>query len=108
MQKLCPWKIRERFNQLQIAERELQGKLRLVIVDDDDPAPQANQDSGTRSQFVEYWTHQGTLLAKCHRYVRPDGSIGGRGRADPKWLRVGSEIWKPSHDDQSRCQDCQP
>ena len=47
----------------------------------------------TRSKMVEYFDVSGRKVALVHLYRRRDGSIGGRGRPDPKWLRVGSEIW---------------
>ncbi len=47
----------------------------------------------TRSQLVEYFEESGLKVAIVHQYRRRDGSIGGSGRPDPKWLRVGSEIW---------------
>ena len=47
----------------------------------------------TRSQMAEYFDESGRKVAIVHQYRRRDGSIGGKGRPDPKWLRVGSQIW---------------
>src|SRR3990172_4890954 len=52
----------------------------------------------TRSQMVEYFEPSGLKVAIVHQYRRRDGSIGGSGRPDPKWLRVGSEVWTTSDD----------
>ena len=47
----------------------------------------------TRSKMVEYFEESGRKVALVHLYRRRDGSIGGQGLPDPKWLRVGSQIW---------------
>lgn len=44
------------------------------------------------SQTVEYFTKNGQRVARVHQYLRPDGTIGGKGRPDPKWLRLGSWV----------------
>ena len=44
------------------------------------------------SQTVDYLSLDGQLVARVHQYQRPDGSVGGSGRPDPKWLRVGSWV----------------
>jgi hypothetical protein len=33
------------------------------------------------------------MVARCHAYVKPDGSYGGSGHLDPKEVRVGNDIW---------------
>jgi hypothetical protein len=51
------------------------------------PGASASQPPGTLSQLVEYWTTKdGKLvkLATCHRYLRPDGTLGASGLPDPK------------------------
>jgi hypothetical protein len=35
----------------------------------------------------------GTLVADCHQYLRPDGSIGASGKPDPKRLRIGNVVY---------------
>lgn len=52
----------------------------------------------TRSQMVEYFEPSGIKVAIVHQYRRRDGSIGGSGRPDPKWLRVGLEVWTTNDD----------
>jgi len=44
------------------------------------------------SQTVEYFTIDGQRVARVHQYLRPDGTIGGKERPDPKWLRVGGWV----------------
>ena len=40
----------------------------------------------TMSQTINYFTLTGERVARIHQYQRPDGSIGGSGKPDPKWL----------------------
>jgi hypothetical protein len=83
--------MRVQFSILEILQRTESGELRMRI-SEDSPAPvRAGQGPRARSQEVEY-TIEGELLAICHRYVRADGSIGGSGLPDPKWLWVEGQI----------------
>jgi hypothetical protein len=43
---------------------------------------------------AEYFDRHGRRIAVVHRYVRPDGSLGGRGRNDPKLLLHNGVIYK--------------
>ena len=43
----------------------------------------------TRSQSIEYRNGAGHLIAKVHRSLRPDGTLGGLGKPDPKVLIEG-------------------
>jgi hypothetical protein len=61
----------------------------LEAVQTEHPAnPNFGQPSGTLSQIVAYWEVKngkiGAKLAIAHRYLRPDGSLGGSGLPDPK------------------------
>ena len=105
IRKVCPWGLRNRFNESRLAEREDGVTIVTVIVSDAPVSPVANQPAGSRSQFVEYW-EAGILVAKCHRYLGPSGALGASGRPDPKWLLVDGEVWGSLHDDQTHCPDC--
>lgn len=62
----------------------------VEVLVDDRPAPaQADQAPGTRSQLISYRTEEGFELARVHQYLRPDGSLGGSGRPDPKRVLFG-------------------
>jgi hypothetical protein len=106
-QRVCPWIVRERFNRGQYAERASAGHLLLSRIRSEPPAPRVNEPPGTRSEIIEYRDPRTRRrIALVHRYLRPDGSIGGSGRVDPKWLRDSDEILIPSHDDSVTCADC--
>jgi hypothetical protein len=49
-------------------------------------APDSGQQPGTRSQVIAYLDGNGKQVAIVHQYVRPDGTLGGSGRPDPKKL----------------------
>lgn len=103
--KVCPWTIRTQFNAMLLPQQTDRGLVTLTILSDDLAPPGANQVPRTRSQFIEYSDAVGPL-AKCHRYLRPNGTIAGSGLPDPKWLRTSVEVWIPSHLDFERCPDC--
>ena len=46
----------------------------------------------THAQMIRYLDSAGQLLVEVFRYLRPDGTLGGSGRPDPKRLRLGSAI----------------
>lgn len=47
----------------------------------------------TRSQILIYWTTRREPVALVHQYLRPDGSLGASGRADPKRVVVENEVY---------------
>lgn len=54
------------------------------------PAPaKAGQPAGTLTQMVEYFAVDGRMMALVHQYLRPDGTIGGSGRAGPQAATCG-------------------
>jgi hypothetical protein len=63
-------------------EREFQQKIERDV-----PAPpSANEPRGTRSQIITYINAVGQPVALVHQYKRRDGTLGGGGRPDPKFL----------------------
>ena len=70
------------------------GMLRLTVVREGRASSQANQPPGTRSQLLAYSDSNGQVVARVHRYLRPDGSIGASGKPDPKYLLHEGVIYK--------------
>jgi hypothetical protein len=69
----------------------------------DQPGP-SHQLPGTRSQSVPYFL-MGDKIAVCHQYTRPDGSLGGSGKPDPKMLQYqGYQFFV--HSQPCACQTC--
>jgi len=83
--------LRQRFRDLRILERFFSGELDLVINRSSLAHPARGQPPGTLTQRVIYLQGQ-RQMAVCHRYLRPDGTLGASGLPDPKWLRDGDRI----------------
>ena len=95
----CPWILRAIFNDGQYVERAQKGEL-AIIIRDEHPAPAAaRQPAGTIARFLQYVDSTGTLQAMAFHYARPDQAW----KPDPKWIRIDSEILRPSHDDGDTC-----
>jgi hypothetical protein len=78
--------MRKMFNDGGYWEKVKAGELREVIMPHDDrPAPD-HQPPGTRSQMISYRDASDKEIARVHQYLRPDGTLGGRGKPDPKRL----------------------
>src|SRR5688500_7050471 len=83
IKRVSKTQLREIFDRLYLADA-LAGRLDETI-DSEGPAdPRANQPPGTASQRVRYRDADGRSVAVCHRYLRPDGTLGGSGMPDPK------------------------
>lgn len=73
------------FNEGRYVERARSGELTEMIVENRHPtSPKADFPFCTLSQEVIYLDRNDDELAKAHRYVLPNGTIGGGGRPDPK------------------------
>src|SRR5215510_1523130 len=59
-----------------------------------DPPPAVEEPHCTWSQLVEYLDVGGERVMLCHQYMRPDGTLGGSGLPDPKWLLAEGVIYK--------------
>jgi hypothetical protein len=105
VQRVCPWLLRDLFNGLNYDERVRHGELVLRIARRPAPA-KANQPPGTMSTMRKYCDAQGRVFAIAHAYERPDGTFGGSGRPDPKWVRHGDVGLVPSHGDRETCPSC--
>ncbi len=84
--------LRQRFNAGGYAQRLEEGTLRAVLKDEC-RATSRDEPPGTRSQTVADPDEQGQRIVLVHQYLRPDGSIGGSGRPDPKWLLEGGIVY---------------
>lgn len=67
--------------------------LREVILWERHPAqPRASEPHCTRSEIVSYVT-EGVEIARAHRYLRPDGTLGASGKPDPKAFFDGRTLF---------------
>lgn len=84
--------IQEVFNSGQFWERARSGQLTERVTRNSHANPiRSGQPFCSRSQLVVYYSAD-DAIAWVHQYLRPDGSLGGSGRPDPKRLVIGSEI----------------
>jgi len=80
------WDLRKIFNEDRYTERGESGELRVEIKRSRKVLTDKvrNWVPGTLSQEVRYYDQDGLLLAKAHRYLRPDGKLAASGLIDPK------------------------
>jgi hypothetical protein len=79
--------LRNLFNQANYWGQVQSGELSATVEKSKHPAPPAaNQPFCTSSQIVYYWDGSGQRVAVVHQYLKADGTIGGSGRPDPKYL----------------------
>ena len=48
----------------------------------------------TRSQILRCANDDGRIIARVHRYLRTDGTLGASGKPDPKYLLIEGVIYK--------------
>lgn len=108
VQEICPVILRYAFNGGQYHQRSERSELLRTDGTRQRPAPVAmNEPAGTLSGIFEYRLQDGTLVARAHRYLRSDGSLGGSGRPDPKWLLAGEvALVVPPSDVAHLCDAC--
>jgi len=70
------------------------GELAAVVISQRHPDPPLGREPlCTWSQMVALRDRMGTAHAHLHRYLRPDGTVGLSGKADPKRLLLGGEVF---------------
>jgi len=83
------------FNDDQYRERTQTGELRAVVERSRHPAlPLAREPFCTQSQEVSYYDADGNEVARVHQYIRLDGSIGLKGKPDPKRLLKDGVLYR--------------
>lgn len=83
------------FNAAELDKRVAAGEISIDIVKSRPAPPRANQPPGTLSQMIAYRDKDGTELAAAHRYLKPDGTLGGSGQADPKSMMKDGILYRP-------------
>jgi hypothetical protein len=92
-ERVSPEEIRGIFNAAGLEKDVEQGKLNELLVEDGHPSPRrSGEPFCTRSQILVYMDPDGREIARVHRYLRPDDSIGASGRPDPKAVRVQDTV----------------
>jgi hypothetical protein len=88
--RITPQEMRKLFNDNGFLEKVKRGELIESVRADRHPSlPLANEPWCTRSQEISYIeVSSNEEVARVHRYLRTDGSIGLSGRPDPKRLSL--------------------
>jgi hypothetical protein len=86
--------LRRLFNEAGYWEQVNTGLLREVAMKERHPSPEpSGEPACTRSQMISYRDRAGHEVARVHQYLRPDGTLGGSGKPDPKRLCHGGAIY---------------
>jgi hypothetical protein len=92
VRRVTPQELRNLFNSRGYYERVIRNELTAALESERPARTEANQPPGTLSQMVWYYDKSLRRVALVHQYLRPDGSLGGSGRPDPKRLLLDDEI----------------
>lgn len=84
------------FNDLQLWDLMKEGFLHEVVFEHGTPQPDKHEPPGTDSQRARYYNHWMEEVATVHQFLRPDDSLGGWGRPDPKRVVEGGVIYAVS------------
>lgn len=77
--------LRRRFAEGDYLNRAERGEFGCCLTDTN-PAGSPDEPAGTRTVVVSYFDDAFNRIFIVHFYLRPDGTIGGSGKPDPKWL----------------------
>jgi hypothetical protein len=77
--------LRRRFAAGDYLNRAARGEFGCCLATSN-PARSPDEPLGTRTVVVSYVDESLNRIFMVHFYLRPDGTIGGSGKPDPKWL----------------------
>lgn len=66
----------------------------MVVLESRIAPSTAGEPNGTLSQMVSYRDSDNREVARCHQYLRPDGTIGGSGKPDPKRVYLEGTLFR--------------
>jgi len=95
VQYLTPQTIRQMFNESQYPTMIANGVLTPTFLRNAHlKEPQkAGEPLCTHGQLIRYRDQTGQWVVEVFQYLRPDNTIGGSGRPDPKRLRIGNTVF---------------
>lgn len=83
------------FNKGKYWERVKSGELAAKGRSNHLTRPEAKQPWCTYTETLAYTEASGIELARIHQYRRQDGSLGGKGKPDPKRIFLNGVIYCP-------------
>jgi hypothetical protein len=84
--------LRRRFAEGDYLNRAARGEFGCCLVTSN-PARSADEPLGTKTVVVSYLDAALNRIFMVHFYLRPDKTIGGSGKPDPKWLFEGGVVY---------------
>src|SRR5215475_9325533 len=94
IRRVTPEELRQIFNENLFWERVQAGEFREVILDQRPASTEYGQPPNTLSQSLSYRDGDDREMARVHRFLREDGSIGGSGRPDPKRVLYNGTLYR--------------
>lgn len=82
---MSEWELRWRFAEGDYLNRAESGEFECCLADSN-PSRSPDEPTGTRTVVVSYVDDSLNRIFMVHFYLRPDGTVGGSGMPDPKWL----------------------
>lgn len=86
--------LRSMFNKENFVGRVRTGEIREVVTHSGEPSPEIGLPIGTKSQMISYLDASGFELARAHRFLLPDGTIGASGKPDPKRMFKDGKLFR--------------
>jgi hypothetical protein len=77
--------LRRRFAEGDYLNRAARGEFGCCLATSN-PSGSRDEPPGTRTVVVSFVDDALNRIFLVHFYLRPDGTIGGSGKPDPKWL----------------------
>jgi hypothetical protein len=84
--------LQDKFNANEGGYPQRMNELRKVCSYDELAHPKSRQIRGTRSKVDKFYDGN-TLVLVVHYFRKPDGTLGGSGRYDPKKLLVNGVLY---------------
>jgi hypothetical protein len=80
--------LRGKFNRNEGGNPARRARLKVRRVYDEPASPMSKQEPGTRSIVDSYYDETDRKVMTLHHFLRPNGTLGGSGKPDPKELLV--------------------
>jgi hypothetical protein len=104
--RISEWDVRRLYNESEFKARFEKGEFQEVvdyekIIGEDKAKTLRNTTAGTRSQYVLCIDKNGDTVLEVHRYLNPDGTLGGSGKNDPKRITIKGITYGKPKDNQA-------
>jgi hypothetical protein len=92
--EVAPEELRRRFNEGNYEDRKNAGEFREFERYSYHPSPPpAEEPECTHTQMIAYLDHEDCRIVNVHQFLRKDGTIGAKGRPDPKAMLIDDILY---------------